>query len=234
MPRRRQPDGRVLLVTGSTGSGKSTWVRQDYDRSAPLLVWDSKREWSHKWREVRAVGSLRELHAAIVADITSPGAFRIGYVGPVTREAFEIFCQLAWVWMRSRRGVTLIVEELADVTSPGKAPPAWGEILRKSRDEGANVYGLGQRPAESDKTIVGNAALIHTGFLAFADDRKYLARCLDVPLERVSELAQLDYIERDMRTRELRTGRVGFGNSRPRVRQVTLEKSKKPGKPGPI
>jgi hypothetical protein len=103
------------------------------------------------------------LHALVVADLRAPGAFRVGYIGAVTPKHFQIFCKLAWVWLRAAAGV-LVVEELSDVTNPAKAPPAWGAICRKHRHAlGSTVYALTQRPAESDKTILGNAELIHAG-----------------------------------------------------------------------
>ena len=212
MPPRKRPDGAAYLVTGMPGSGKSAWTFQRVGRPPRLLVWDSMEEWSANLKLAR-VRSIRELHELVRADLQVPGPFQVGYVGPITSEHFELFCKLAWIWLRHQQGV-LVVEELSDVTSPGKAPPAWGEIGRKHRHVGAEVYALSQRPAESDKTIVGNAAIIHCGPMAFADDRKYMARCLDVDVERVTALERLHYIERDMRTRALRSGVVSFGNTR--------------------
>lgn len=185
---------------------------QQVPRTAELLVWDTVGEWSRK-RLVTAVHTLRELHDAIVSN----AHFRLGYVGPIsvvvdkrTVPLFPFFCQLAWVWMRCRRSRILVVEELSDVTSPGKAPAAWGEIVRKGRHMGGSIYALTQRPAESDKTIAGNADLIHCGRLSFPGDRKTLAEYLDVPVADITALPSLAFIERDMRTRELRTGVLKF------------------------
>jgi hypothetical protein len=200
------PDGRNYLVAGSSGSGKTAWTLQQCRDRTRVLVWDAVEEW-HQRARLRRVTSLAELGALIAEDIRPPGAykFRVAYCGPVTRDHFATFCRLAWVWLRSWPG-TLVVEELSDVTSPGKAPQAWGEIVRKGRHVAAEVFALSQRPAESDKTIVGNAALIHAGLFAFDQDRAYMARCLDVPVDEVAALGQLHWIERDMRTRELRRG----------------------------
>jgi hypothetical protein len=171
-------------------------------------VWDSAGEW---WRActLTPLGTLADLHSHIIAELRRPAVQRIAYTGPVTRAHFETFCRLAWVWLRAAPG-SLVVEELADVTSPGKAPAAWGEIVRKHRHARGVVYALTQRPAESDKTILGNAAVIHTGRLNMARDRAYMAAVLDVPQSDVDQLADLDYIERNMRTRALSRGRVTF------------------------
>lgn len=186
-------------------------------------MWDTVGQWSRRkgdrngFGACKPVHTLREVHAAVV----SGAPMRIGYIGPHelvemkgnTRRVvplFPIFCQLAWVWMRCKRARVLVVEELADVTSPGKAPAAWGDIVRKGRHEGGSIYALTQRPTESDKTIAGNADVIHTGRLSFPGDRKTLAEYLDVPVADITALPSLAFIERDMRTRELRTGAVNF------------------------
>ena len=112
-----------------------------------LLVWDAVGEWCRtlKLEPIRAIGAL---HTLVTANIRQPVNVRAAWVGPITPRAFAAFCSLAWVWMRTRPRAVLVVEELADVTSPGKAPAAWGEIVRKHRKTGATVYALTQRPAE--------------------------------------------------------------------------------------
>lgn len=176
-----------------------------------MLVWDITGEWSSRLNLV-PVRSIAELGELVIADVrgTRAQTFRVGYIGPLTEKHFDAFCRLAWVWIRSRRGNVLVVDELSDVTSPGKAPAAWGEIVRKNRFRGGVVYALTQRPAESDKTILGNCALIHCGRMNTRRDRAYMADCLDVPLEDVTALQDLEYLERDMRTHLVRRGRVQF------------------------
>jgi hypothetical protein len=178
-----------------------------------LLVWDTVGEWQ-RVKGLTRCATLADLHRLVSMNFQKPLHLRAAYVGPISRQHFEVFCTLAWVWMRSTPRGVLVVEELADVTSPAKAPPAWGEIVRKGRHQGGRIYALTQRPAESDKTIAGNADIIHTGRLSFPKDRASLAEYLDVPVQDVADLPSLAYIERDMRTRELRTGRVSFKKNR--------------------
>jgi hypothetical protein len=206
---RQRADGEAFLVCGSRGSGKSGWTRQQCEGAERLLVWDSVGEWSRD-RIVTPVRSLTQLHQLITLDLAEPGPFRYGYTGPVNAKTFNTFCKLAFVWMKAAPGGVVVVEELADVTSPGKAPEGWGEIVRKGRHYSGSIYGLTQRPAESDKTLAGNADVIHCGRLSFPTDRKTLAEYLDVPVGQITELPSLHWIERDMRTRELRTGKLTF------------------------
>ncbi len=74
-----------------------------------------------------------------------------------------------------------------------------------------SVYALTQRPAESDKTIAGNADIIHAGRSSFPGDRKTMAEYLDVSVADISALPALHYIERDMRTLKLTRGVLTFG-----------------------
>lgn len=214
MAPRRRPDGIAVLVAGSRGSGKSGWTRQQCEGADRLLVWDSVHEWSRD-HLVRPVRTLTQLHKLIVADVACPGEFRIGYTGPVNDKTFHTFCKLAFVWMKAGAGI-LVVEELADVSNPAKAPEGWGDVVRKGRHYGGYIYALTQRPAESDKTIAGNADVIHTGRLSFPRDRKTMAEYLDIPVEEITALESLHWIERDMRDRRLTRGVLEFGKSRRR------------------
>lgn len=154
--------------------------------------------------------SLRDLGDLVVRQVRTPGLpERLAYTGPISRDHFTAFCRLAYVWMRSHDRGVLVVDELADVTSPGKATPGWGEIVRKHRKfRYGHVYAITQRPAESDKTIVGEATTIHTGRMNLESDEDYMARCLRVPLEDIQALPDFQYIERNMRTRVVTRGSV--------------------------
>jgi hypothetical protein len=219
----RHRDGEAFFVVGSRGAGKTEWTMQQTHGATRLLVWDSVQQWSKRGL-VQPVWTMDQLKQVIVADMQSPGRLRIGYAGPIKLTLprkpplqpqeiplFPVFCRIAWAWLRRRAGSTLVVEELADVTQPGKAPDSWGEIVRKSRHECASrVFALTQRPAESDKTIAGNADVIHCGRLSLPRDRRSMAEYLDVPTADITRLQSLQFIERDMRTHRLSKGTVKF------------------------
>lgn len=179
-------------------------MRDRVKRARRLVVWDGKGiDWG--LRQACEVATLRELHARAL----EPGPMRLSIRVPVTRENFGLFCRLAWIWGRYKPGV-IVVDEVADVTNPGKAPTEWGEILRKCRSFGTDVYVTTQRPQECDKTAQGNALLFHCGQQADADDQRYVARRLlgGVPVDQVAQLQPLEYLERDVRTRQVKRGKV--------------------------
>lgn len=199
-----RPDGVLTVAAGASRSGKTTWVAQEVAPAKRLLVWDYKGEWSVRYR-CRRVTTFRELAAAIAPDA---GPARIAYHRVTGMSAdFETFCRLAWVYIRTH-GAPLVTEETSSVTSPGKAPVAWGDIIRMGLGYGSDIYAITQRPAESDKTALGNATVIHCGRMGTIDDRKTMAKYLDVPLADVERLLSFQYIERDNRTGELSRGRT--------------------------
>lgn len=188
----------ITLVCGGSGSGKTAWLVRQIKRERRVLVWDMKGEYArdHGFEAVDTLPALiARLRAARVARI----AFR-----SIRPAEFDAFCRAAYAW----GSCVVIAEELADVTTPGKAPLGWGMVVRRGRDRALIVYGVTQRPAESDKTILGNVTRIHCCMLPFARDREYMARQLDIAQARIDAMQPLDWIEREGMT--IRSGKLKF------------------------
>lgn len=196
----RRREGRLIVAAGASRSGKTLWTAQQVARTRRLLVWDLLGEWSARYRCDR-ISSLAEL----AARIDEPA--RLAFHRPGMVSLFDPFCRLAFCWVRLAPGA-LVIEETASVTTPAKAPPAWGDVVRMSLRYGVDLYALTQRPAESDKTAFGNASLIHAGRAVTPRDRATLAEYLDVPLATVAALRPLEWLERDYVTGITRKGRV--------------------------
>jgi hypothetical protein len=208
----RRTDGELIVATGGSRTGKTSWVAQDVAGARRLLVWDSAQdgEWGRRFN-CKRVESI-----AYLAEAVKPHApdRRLGFVAPPTPENFAAFCRLAFVFIQVAPSC-IVVEELADVTSPGKAPLWWGELLRKGLRYGPRIYACTQRPAESDKTIMGNASRIHAHMAQRADDAKYMAKELRVAVELVDALKPFQWIERDNRTHLISTGILRKSGRRP-------------------
>lgn len=196
----RRREGKLYAVAGASRSGKTLWTAQQVARARRLLVWDLLGEWSSRYRCAR-VATFDEL----VARIEQPA--RLAFHRPGMVEDFETFCRLAFCWLRLAPGA-LVIEETATVTHAGKAPPAWGDVVRMSLRYGVELYALTQRPAESDKTAFGNASVVHAGRFTLPRDRAAIAEYLDVPVAAVAALRPLEWIERDHVTGITRKGRV--------------------------
>ena len=202
---------RLELVAGASRSGKTFLTADRISREKNVLVWDTMGEFatSYKCKRVTADTQLRSIAARGL-----PG--RWAFDCRVTPENFDVFCRCAWLWIRvmahRKQRVVIVVEELADVTPPGKAPPAWGDIIRKSLRFNPYILALTQSPAESDKTVMRNATVLRCHGMQRADDRKAMARELDIDQSVVDALDfdKFQYVERDRRTRKLTTAGKGI------------------------
>ncbi len=174
----------IVVVCGSAGSGKSAWTKRQVRRAPRLVVWDIDDEYSAE--RCQRITSIPQLARALRTHKRG----RFAYVGKPSD--FEAFCKAAFAWGEC----AVVAEELADVTSPGKAPDGWGELVRRGRKRGISIFAVTQRPSESDKTIVGNASVIHVGRLNRAADRAYMAREMDIPQSEIDALKPLEWIEK--------------------------------------
>ncbi len=199
MARRR--DGLLYLTVGASGSGKTAWVHRRIAKARRVMAWDIEGQHTAGAEIIRDRRRLAE-----VANDSGPG--RYAFI-PSSVKDFDFWARCAFLWVRRAPGV-VVAEELADVTTPGKAPDGWGMLVRRGRKYGADIYAITQRPAESDKTAVGNAAVIHCCRMSRAKDRAYMADELDIDRRELAGLKGLDWIEKDMRTGKIKRGTLTF------------------------
>lgn len=177
----------IVVVCGGSGTGKSAWLKRQVRRARRLIVWDPNDEYTGQRVTTRAA-----LLAACRVPVNKP--LRVRYVPPAVNQAeFDYWGRVAFAAGQA----AVVAEETADVTSAGKAPPGWGLLVRRGRHRGITLYGVTQRPAESDKTIIGNHTLIHCCKLKRAEDRKYMAREMDIDQAELDALKPLEWLETD-------------------------------------
>lgn len=190
----------IVAVIGSTGSGKSRWIKARLKADLPvrLLVW-SPLEPSDRYGKFghvieRKPGALVEYVAA-----RRGGSFRAVYVPDRARgdawleRQFELFCGLAI----AAKSCLVIVEELSMVTKPQRAPARWREVITTGRHYGLSIIGTSQRPALVDKTFFSNATMIRCGKLSAASDKKTMSDSMDVPLIELRALVNGQWIVKD-------------------------------------
>lgn len=201
-------EGRLIVTTGASRSGKTAITVQETKASSRLLVWDPKGKWATD-AHCQKVISRREL----VSLIKSRTSGRFAY-NHFSAEEFDFFCQAAFAWGRQghdiRKQTDVVLEEIANVTSPAKAPPGAHRLISQGLEFGINIHAITQRPSESDKTCIGNASIIRTFRMSRAQDRKYMAAELDVDPAELQKLQTLDWIARDMNTHEITRGKLTF------------------------
>lgn len=181
----------VIAALGGRGSGKSAWVKQlpAVAQARRLLVWD----YMHEYGQVaQPVGSLSDVIRSMAAQ-----DWRIAYqVKHGTEEkAFDLVCKA----VKTAKKCTLIAEELAFVTQPNKAPPAWRELCligRHATHAQATLIGISQRPASIDKDFLACCDVIHCGRLLYEPDAKAVAPFIGCDWKELTRLPDLHYIER--------------------------------------
>lgn len=196
--------GQAWAVLAASEMGKGVWLKGWLRREKPrrLLIWDRNDEYD-------AHATLAPTLAAAL-DACRAQRFAVRYVPrAVERKAlqaeFEAFCTLAI----RLPGCTVVVEELADVTTASHAPAAWGQLNTRGRHHaGLHIIACSQSPAWVDKRFLANATFLHIGYLGSEAHRRAVAQEMDVSPDDIKALAQFDYIEYRKATKELSRGRV--------------------------
>ncbi len=187
------PRDRVELFVGGRGMGKTSLLIESVKATKRILVWDPKDEYTKRLGGTRA-RCLRDLVRVIRACPRS--AIRIIYVPhhvEVNGGEFADFCAAAFAW----KNCAVVVDELASVTRPGKAPPWWGRLIREGRHEKIQIFAATQRPTECDTTIIGNATRVCCFRLKRLGDRKLMAQELGVSVAKMGSLQPLEWLESD-------------------------------------
>lgn len=197
-------DGLLVAVAGRSRSGKTAWTLQRIQGAARLLVRDPRLEYVGPLK-AKAVDSVPALAAALRN--TGIGAGRFCYTGPDS--GFDAVCKLGYLWGQLWP-IVFVGEEISDVTTPGKAPDGWGQLIRKGLYYGNHIYSITQRPAECDKTVWGNASVIHSHGFVRQEDREYMARQLGVTVQDIEALQQFEYLERWADQADVVRGKVVF------------------------
>lgn len=193
----------VVAVIGATGSGKGVYIKNYWLKKSDkrLLIWDYMREYGP------FVSLATEQLAPVIGSIKGKQfktAFQPSFDDKTRKQQFDIFCMAAV----HAGNVALIVEELSFVTSPSFAPAGWKMVSSVGRHKGLRVVGASQRPAQVDKAFWSNCTEIHCGFLNYEEDQKVMAKVLGVTIDEVKSLKPLEYIHKNVRTKEIKRGFV--------------------------
>lgn len=209
---------RIEGYIGASGSGKGVSINKRLAELKParLLIWDPRGEYD---KHARPFFSLAELVKAFNQAGGRPIRARFVPGGSVPlQKSFELVCKLAF----NAGELVFLGEELSDVTTASWAPPAWKQCITQGRHRALHIIGSVQRPALVDKNFLGNCTYIRCFTLRYDDDRRAMAKALDVSqaqidaLETVEDEARgvttINYIERDFRapdrSKALRTARI--------------------------
>lgn len=214
--------GESWAILAASEMGKGVWLKQRLAESKPakLAIWDTNDEYQ---KAARQVHSMRDLLAAIAAPV-----FAVRYVPKAKKDKdfraeFEAWCSIVY----AAAGATLVIEELADATSPSYAPPAWRKLNTRGRHhQGLTLYWCSQSPAFIDKASLGNATHMHVGYLGEPRHRQAAAAHMGCMAEDIDALTQGQYIEYVKATKKRTFGAVsipGSGRKPARVHRETAQ-----------
>jgi hypothetical protein len=198
-------DGRLYVISGASRSGKTAWTRREVGKAPRVWAWDPEDQWAQLpgWTKVTT-------RAQLLAAVKRPGPQRIAYVaGGKLADEFNFWAACVMYAGRYVAPLKAIAEELADVTTPSKAPGNWGILLRRGLKRGIWLFCISQRWSEADKTAVGNA----TDFVVFrassGDDEAYLCRKAKLTLDQYPQ-QPLCFIHKDALTGVVKAGKLKF------------------------
>lgn len=207
----------INYVVGSSGAGKSYYIKAQLAAEKRLLIFDPDDEYGDLAGIITTTNG-KQLAELIKSHATKPLRVRLVRNGV---QAFELCNALAFGWTNC----TYVAEEIADVTRAGKAPPQWGQVLRRGRKRGIKIFITTQRPAEADKTAFTQATMVRTGLLGNFNDQDAMRRNLDLPIELIKKLAPLDFIECHRNANR----QVFIGNAAQDIREEITEKVRSGG-----
>lgn len=199
-------DGRLIVIGGASRSGKTAYTKKRVAGEKRIVAWDPEDQWSQLsgWRKIT---TRRELLGAI----QTPGYMRLAYVaGGDLKPEFDFWAGAVMYAGRHIAPLACIAEELADVTTPSKAPGNWGILLRRGLKRGITIYAISQRWSEADKTAVGNASEFVLFRQSSGDDTAYLSRKTRVGRELLDSLLPLQFVRFDAATGETERGKLRF------------------------
>lgn len=199
-------DGRLYVIAGASRSGKTAWTRRSTKGAPRVFAWDPEDQWSHE-PGYRKITSRAEFAKASL----KPGPLKIAFVaGGDLKEGFDFFAQAAFYAGRYVEPLHVIAEELADVTTPSKAPGHWGILLRRGLKRGITIWAISQRWSEADKTAVGNASDFVVFRQSSGDDVAYMSRKTGIEQQRLRSLAPLEFVHLNALNGDLMTGKLKF------------------------
>lgn len=201
--------GQSWAILAASEMGKGVWLKDRLKRLKRarqldrLLIWDTNDEYD---AHAVKVASLEAMFNA-----TRGQRFAVRYVpkaktDKALRAEFERWCTLAY---SCPVGSSLLVEELADVTAPSYAPPAWRKLNTRGRHHrGFTIYFCSQSPAFIDKASLGNATHMHVGYLGEPAHRKAAAAHMGCTADDIDALVQFEWLEYVKATKERTKGKV--------------------------
>lgn len=167
---------RNALYLAASGGGKSQCIKQSSEipkSGVRVIGWDPDRD-----HDLRHYTDRRAFVRALKSAIKSGRGFRLGWSGDSSPETFQWWCRVVWAALDGNVNTYLLIEELADVeSSPGKASPPFGQLLRRCRKYGGILHAVSQRGTEIPKTCYTQCEIKYVGIQRGPDVKRMAKEC---------------------------------------------------------
>lgn len=188
-------------ICGNSGTGKSSTIKEKIKKAPRVVVFDPDDEYAE------LIGFKRVTSAAnllLLLKDNQNKSLKVAFVAEGVK-AFEFWCSCVFAW----GNCLAVAEEIADVTTASKAPPQWGKLIRRGRKYKIQIMAVTQRPAEADKTILCNAAVIRCHALGREADRIAISREIQADMKLMGKMLPLDWLQFHRSDLSLQAGRLG-------------------------
>jgi hypothetical protein len=193
----------IHVRCGASGSGKSWGVKEDIKKAKRLLIFDPDDEYNEQ--QIKGIHTVtRPMELLKLLARFPRGALKVRFLANGAKN-FDLWSKAAFEW----GNCTVVAEELRGVTTTTKAPIGWHTLVTRGRKKGITIYAVTQRPAECDKTVLGNATTLRTGRLSRDKDKKYLADEMSIDKTKIAFLQNLEYVEISLNTGAVHQGKMG-------------------------
>jgi hypothetical protein len=198
----------IVIVSGASQTGKTTWTMRAAGSARRVIAWDPDAQWCTLpgWQRFDTAAAFA---AAVMRSKAGPiRAALCAHPAADLKSLFEGFAEIAFTAVDKHGELAIVAEELADVSTPGKALKWWGALIRRGLKRGASIFAISQRWAEADKTAIGNSTAIVAFRSSSADDVRYLAKKTRINAADLDALRPYDFIAYDVKTHESQRGKV--------------------------
>jgi len=169
----------VVLITGKTGSGKSTLFRQMIQQKPRFVIYDAIGEYAVLSPAFPAlyITTPEQLRQVLLAQYTGP--LRVVFapdpgvkVGSAFHGEFPVFDWFCWLFSQALTDITMGIEEIGNFVDRSNMPQVLENVIRFGRHSLISVYATTQRPADMPTLLRSQA----TRFIAF---RQHLPNDID-------------------------------------------------------
>lgn len=181
-PINRELPNQNYLITAAPRSGKTAFIQNELSHKR-MLAWDPDGEYLDI-PGVQPVYTRADLLQIVEDNV--PGKY--SYIAPVSQAEFEYWS----IGVMRYRDCDAVAEEIIAVTSPGKAPHQFGQLVTQGSKRGIRLFVTTQFPAESSKTILRNSRFVICFRMGSEIEYDYMAKRMGVDINLLKGLKTVD------------------------------------------